>query len=343
VKYTAVQLTTYLKRPDPAIRAFLVYGPDEGLVRERAEALGRSVTDRLDDPFRVTTLSAAQLSADPARLADEMASLSLMGGRRLVQLRNAGDGVTPMLKSVLAAGTGDALLVVEGGELTNRSSLRKLAEAAPDMVALACYADGPRDLERLIRETLAEHRIQIDAEAINHLVDHMGGDRLLTRRELEKLVLFAGEGGRVNLADAALCVGDTSALSMDDLVYGIVEGDAAAIERHLPRLFQDGTQPIQILRAMMRHLQRLHLATSRVDRGESAETIVKSLRPPVFYKHADRLVSQLRIWTPIRCGAALTALTEAELNCKRSVLPQETICRQVLLTLARAARSPRRA
>src|SRR4051812_37128436 len=158
MKYTAAQLATYLKRPDAGLRAFLVYGPDDGLVRERAEALGRSVAERLDDPFRVTTLAAAQLAGDPARLADEAAAMSLMGGRRVVQLRGAGDGLAGALGAVLNA-PGDALIVVEAGELAARSSLRRLFEAAGNAAAIACYADGPRVLDRLIRETLAEQRI----------------------------------------------------------------------------------------------------------------------------------------------------------------------------------------
>src|SRR5258708_38788563 len=82
VKLAPSRIAAFLQRPDPEIRAVLLYGPDGGLVRERAGIIGRTVCPDLNDPFRVADLSAATLAADPARLADETAQLSLTGGRR---------------------------------------------------------------------------------------------------------------------------------------------------------------------------------------------------------------------------------------------------------------------
>jgi len=39
MKLAAGRVEGFLRRPDPEIRAVLLYGPDAGLVRERAEAL----------------------------------------------------------------------------------------------------------------------------------------------------------------------------------------------------------------------------------------------------------------------------------------------------------------
>src|SRR5258708_11090953 len=91
VKLAPSRIAAFLQRPDPEIRAVLLYGPDEGLVRERAGIIGRTVCPDLNDPFRVADLSAATVAADPARLADEAAQLSLTAGRPVVRLRGPPD------------------------------------------------------------------------------------------------------------------------------------------------------------------------------------------------------------------------------------------------------------
>src|SRR5712692_7363522 len=114
MKLAGGRVEAFLRRPDPDIRAVLLYGPDAGLVRERAETVARTICPDLRDPFRVADLAAATLVSDPARLADEAAQISLMGGRRVVRVREAGDGLAPLFARFLSdSGGSDTLVVAE--------------------------------------------------------------------------------------------------------------------------------------------------------------------------------------------------------------------------------------
>src|SRR5471030_1672781 len=137
-----------------ALRAALVYGPDAGLVHERAEKLLKSVVSDLTDAFNVADLSEAVLDADPARLMDEAAAISMMGGRRVVRVRGAGNGLAGLFEDFLEDQPGDALLVVEAGDLSKGAALRKLFEDNETAAAVACYADTARSLEDLVRDAL---------------------------------------------------------------------------------------------------------------------------------------------------------------------------------------------
>jgi DNA polymerase-3 subunit delta len=339
VKIAANRLAEFLRQPPPELRAALFHGPDGGQIRERADRLAAAICADLADPFRVSELSAAILAADPARLADEVAAMSLTGGRRVVRIRDATDGVTTLLAASLAGGRGDSLIVVEAGDLASRSSLRKLCETTAGAAAIACYADSPRDIADLIRETLGARRIAVSGDAQAYLVARLGGDRLVTRQELEKLTLYAGDGGRIELADAVACIGETNSISVEELVYAAADGDPARLDGALLRCLQEGQAPIGILRAAMRHFHRLHLAAAHVANGASADHAAGLFRPPIFYKFVDRFKAQLTIWQSRRIAAALESLTRAELDCKRAVLPQETVAREALFTIARAARA----
>ena len=338
MKIPANRLAEFLRRPPAEIRAALFYGPDSGQVRERADRLTAAICADIKDPFRIAELSPALLAADPARLADEVAAMSLVGGRRVVRIRDATDGLSALLGEALASARGDTLIVVEAGDLAGRSSLRKLCETKSRAACVACYADSPRDLADIIREMFAARRIAVSADAQAYLVSHLGGDRLVTRQELEKLALYVGDGGRVEFADAVACVGDTAGLSVEELVYAAADGEPAKLEGALLRCLQEGQAPISILRAAMRHFQRLHLAAALVAAGGTADEAARAMRPPIFYKFAERFKAQLAIWPPRRVAGALERLTRAELDSKRTVLPQETVAREALFAIARAAR-----
>jgi DNA polymerase-3 subunit delta len=357
----------FLRQPAEAIRAVLIYGPDSGLVRERAATLLRAVAGEADDPFRVTTLSGAEVLADPARLADEAAALSLTGGRRVVRLTDAGDALAKPLGGVLDGAPGDALIIVEAGALAKRAALRKLFEPAKLGAAIACYADEGSGLAEVVRETLAAHGLRASRDALAYLVGNLGGDRGLTRRELEKLALYMGpvEGGtvdgspvdgspgdgspgdgaprEVSLADAAACVGDGAGLELDDAALAAADGNYAMVDRAVSRLYLEGVSPVSVLRATARHFQRLHLAAARREAGASAEQAMAALRPPVFFKQRDRFRAQLGRWRASDLAAGLVMLCDGEIKCKSTGLPDEAVCSRVLMALANAGRRRRAA
>jgi DNA polymerase III subunit delta len=338
VQLPSPRVAAFLDRPDPEIRAVLLYGPDAGLVRERADRLARSVCPDLADPFRVAELSGPALADDPARLADEAAQLSLVGGRRVVRVRGAGDGQAKLFAGFLDESPGEAFVVAEAGELARSSALRRAFEAARRAAAIGCYPDGAREIAQVIRESLGAQRITLSRDAIAYLVGHLGGDRLLTRTELEKLALYAGEGGRVELDDARLSVGDSAALALDDAVMAAAEGDAERLERALARIFQEGTSPVTVVRAALRHLQRLHPLAALVAAGTPIAEAMRSARPPVFFRHEDSFRRQLGRLPEAALRRALDRLAVAERAMKQTGFPAETLCREALSALVLTAR-----
>jgi DNA polymerase-3 subunit delta len=342
VRLAAARVEAFLRRPDPEVAAVLLYGPDLGLVRERAAAIGRTVTADPRDPFFVADLAGATLAADPARLFDEAAQISLMGGRRLVRVRDVGDVHSPVFARFLADPPEGSLVVVEAGDLPARGSLRRAFEDAPSGAAIGCYPDIGRALAEVIRSSLAAHQVTASRDAVEFLTQHLGGDRLLTRAELEKLTLYAGDGGHVELDDARVSIADSAALSLDDAVLAAAEGDTAALDRALSRVFQEGESPVTVVRAVLRHLQRLHGIAARIAAGESAEAALRAARPPVFFKQQDSFRRQLRQWREADLRRQLDRLVEAETRLKTTGMRAETICRAALLELAREARGSAR-
>ena len=341
MKITPKNVESFIRNPDSGVRAVLFYGPDSGLVRERAGTLLAAVAEDPADPFQVTELSPADLKDDPARLADEAAALSLTGGRRVVRLRPADDSLAPRLQDFLAETPGEALVILEAGDLGPRSPLRKAFEGARQGAAVPCYRDDERGLSALISESLRAAGLSASPDALAYLTGNLGGDRQLTRRELEKLALYMGDGGgRIELDQAQAVVGDSAARTLDDLAYAMAGGEMRELDRILSRAFQEGAQPVAALRAGARHLQRLHLVAGQVALGMALGDAVGKLRPPLFWKVRDRFTNQAQAWSLEGLARALARLLEAERACKQTGAPAAAICGRALLSIA--ARAPGR-
>ncbi len=339
MKLSAGRIESFLRRPDPGVRAVLVYGADRGLVKERSDALLSVVTEDPSDPFRSVEITVDSLKSDPTLLMDEASSLSFSGGRRVVRVRGGTDSVSDQFEKVVESEIGGALIIVEAGELAARSSLRKIFEGASDAVALPCYLDNESKLDQLVHETLSDHELRASPEAIAFLVANLGGDRAVTRRELEKLALYKGEPGVVSLQDAEAAVGDSTRVSIDSVVNAAFGGDPPALDRALEKALAEGVQPVAIIRSVSRHLTRLHMARGLMSTGRSADQAMQVLRPPVFFGVKDAFRDQLRRWDERRLNSAMGLVTEAEMDCKTTGLPAEAICGRTLIRLASAARS----
>ena len=339
MKVTARQADGFVKSPDPGIRAVLVYGPDLGLIRERAETLIKFVAGDPPDPFNVVDLASERLRKDPALLADEAAAISFVGGRRVLRIGNAGDSITKLMKEFSQYPAGDALIILQGGELGPNSSLRKLFEKESNLAALPCYADDGRSLGQVITETLGAAGLTVEPEARSYLIEQLGADRRLTRSELDKIVLYKNSEGLVSLADAKACTGENSGFSLDEVAQTAANGDQKGLEKALSRALDEGNQPITVLRSVSRHFQKLHLVSAYVSEGVNMEQAMKKVRPPLFFKVADAFKGQVSRWPPDKLETALSYLTDAELDCKTTGYPAEAICGRTLIRIAQAARS----
>lgn len=333
----------FVVSPPEAIRAVLLYGPDVGLIQERAAGLTKAVVDDPKDPFRIADLPAASLRTDPALLSDEAAAMTLTGGRRLVRVRDATDVIAGILSDFLSgAAIGDALIVVEAGNLGPRSKLRKAFESAKDAAAMACYADEGRSLEAVIRDTLGRNGLGVSPDAMTYLCANLGSDRLVSRSELEKLSLYMGsDGGEVTLADASMTVGDSAMMTLDDIAFAVAGGDTGKLPGLLDRAHQEGAAAVSLIRVVSRHFQRLHLVSALLESGSPADAAMKSLRPPVFFKQAAAFQAQARRWNSARLSTALDALSDAEKASKTTGMPAEAITHQTLLRLSVMGRGRR--
>jgi DNA polymerase-3 subunit delta len=331
----------YAAQPPKDLVAALIFGPDSGLVRERAERLMKTVVDDLNDAFRVADLDDSTLASDPARLFDEAAALSMLGGRRVVRVRGAGNNLAKLFESFLEERAGDALVVVEGGDLAKGTGLRRVFEDADNAAAIPCYADSARDLSDVVRGAMKSAGLSIAPDALEDAVSRLGSDRGVTRRELEKLALYAHGQTSVSLKDVRAVMGDEAEARVEEAIDAAGMGDLVRLDLALERLWIADVSPVAVLRQAMSHFQRVLLARTQSERGESLDNALRKLRPPVHFSRATSFKTQAQRWSEARLGEALDLLLDAEALCKTTAVPAEAACARALFNVAAMGKATR--
>lgn len=345
MKISPRDIESYLKNPAAKTRTLLLFGPDHGLVDERARHVLAGLVDDITDPFQVVALDAKPLDQDPGKLVDEALSFSMLGGPRAIRVRAADNKTTPAIEQLLSSGPTGDFVVVEAGELTAKSSLRKLYEKSDLAAVVACYGDEGGGLARVIQETLAVHRLKADTQAMDYLSRCLGGDRRVVRNEVEKLALYAlsdkGDAdagfGTITLQQAMACIGDNTEAAVDKIVAGVFSGNYIALDRAIESSFTEGANAVTILRAIQRHLQQLLAVNAHMAQGKTAQAAVAGLRPPVFYKIRDKLAAEANRWNLIKITRAIDITIEAENDAKTTGLPANLICHRALMRITQAA------
>ena len=349
MKLTGSRVNSFLDRPPDNIMGVLFFGPDGGLVKERSDIVSAKFCDDPSDPFSTTILTADDLASDPAKLADEISALSFLGGRRLVKLRldheRSGAAISKIIKAFdIDPQKCEARLIVEAGDLSTRSAIRKSFEAAGHFASIGCYADKARDVANLIRTSLSEKGLSITPDALNGWTPLLIGNRAIARNEIEKIILYKdGSNNReVSLEDIQAISADGNNISIDDIISDICLGKIKQGDGQYQKAVRGKINPAVILRALQRHITRLLEAQTLIASGESTESAMKSLRPPIFFAHKNAFKQQLHIWPVRALQSALSRTLETELNVKTAGAPQEVLVGRLLLALGQYAQKRNR-
>jgi DNA polymerase-3 subunit delta len=326
-----------LRRPDPRIGVFLFYGPDIGLINERARAVAERAVDDPADPFQLIRIDGDDIAADPARLADEAGTMGLFGGKRALWVKGTSRNIAPAVDMVLKGDLQDTVIVIEGGDLAKSAPLRTLCERSQKALALPCYADTGRDLGAVVDETLKQGGFSITREARTALIASLGGDRLATRGELSKLMLYAHGQREITLEDVDAIMSDVSSLAMDAVVDAAFVGEGAGLETGSRRLAAEGVHASVVLGAALRHALMLLSARMAVEEGRPISAVMEGMRS-LHFRRKSLVERHLQRWTSESLKQAVAQLQASLLDTRRLAVLDDTIASKTLLDLARAAR-----
>jgi len=331
-------IDSFLARPDAGRPIILLYGPDAGLVRERADALMASAVDDPNDPFSLVRLDGDELAAEPSRLVDEAMTVPLFGGRRAIRVKAGSRSFAGGVDTLADSPIKDCRIVIEAGELRPEAPLRKACERAKNAVAIACYPDTERDLARLIDDELRLSNLKIAPDARATLMSLLGGDRQASRNELRKIVLYAHGQREITTEDVMAVVSDASDFKLDPIVDGAFAGQPATVETEFAKAMVAGTYPGLIISAAQRQVAALHRAALAMENGASASSAAESGFPRLHFSRKTAVETALRNFSATRLAQVMDQLAVAALDVRKQSSLAAVIAQRALMSIAVNAR-----
>lgn len=341
MKKTGREVETFARKPDVAVWAALIFGADDGVVSDVAKLISDSWS--AGKTLEVQTLYDNDIKSDPRLLFDALEAQSLLGDERVVRVRTKGEKITEHILNAIAEGEarpdkfgGKLLIIAEA--LAPKSKLRANIEKSKHAVAMHCFADNVADAQSIIKKELEKDNVKIETDALALFASTLPGHRALMRSEIEKLALFGIDRREPITKEDIKAI---AAGSVEQELYALVahtfNGLIKKAYQEYDRLVASGVNPISVLRAFDREMQRmLHAHEIMMTGGKRDATVGMRLRPPIWQSEWPAFMNRLRSWNVKKLRTAMQKLYEIELNTKKSTTVAEAELRVLIRSLALA-------
>lgn len=319
--------------------AYLIFGPDQGLVSERISTLVKSLVNKVDGKGELVNLLAEDMTNNPDRLSLDLKTISMFGERKILRVVNNNSLTSQYIKNLLLEAPFEADLIIEAGDLKKTNKLRKIFETNRTTAAIACYMDSAKSLKELINEVLRPASLAIDPETESYLISRLGANRALSRNELEKLTLYASGKERITIKDIDDSLTDMSEIAVDEIINTALLGQSNICLNKLNRALNSGVQPTVFFIHLERRLLALHKAALALNNGKTMDSVIKAQRPPLYFQRREIFIKQLSLWREDHLAHAINRAQTTLANARRRNHPtlEQSELANFLLTLARHA------
>jgi DNA polymerase III subunit delta len=175
-------------------------------------------------------------------------------------------------------------------------------------------APKARDMPRLLVGDAKRLGFTLEPAAARILVDRMGTNSVRLRNELERLALWAAEGGRVSAADLDAMISDTSEAAVWALSDALIERDAAKAAGLAEQLISQGENVTGLIYGLASRLRKACAAAAQLEEGIPPKQVESGLGMHPYA--ARQLVGRLGKTSLDQLQAATIALADLEIWCR---------------------------
>ena len=287
-----------VQRPPKGVVFFLLHGSDQGMIHERASRLVKTLTHEKSQGHSLVRIDGDTLTRDPGALRDEALAVDMFGSSKVIWVDSNQRDLSAALSPLFESPPPSCSVVIEAGSLRKGTSLRLLFEQSGLAAAIECYPDERRSLQAMIEEEARSANLDVTGEARDYLISLLGADRLTSRGEISKLMLYCQGLDRVDVGDIEAIVSDAMPSSAERLIEAALMGRVSDVETLASRYFsEEGDAGLIVLR-MISSLEMLHELKMSTGLGNSGGA---SLPPSLFRlpPHQRSLLTEgAKRWSP---------------------------------------------
>jgi DNA polymerase-3 subunit delta len=321
------------------MRFFLVHGADEGLIHERVKTLVSAALAGDPDPLRLTRLDGDAVARDPGALSDEAYAISMFGGTRALWIEAQARDLMPALEPLFARPPSDCTIIVEAGSLKKGTGLRAAFEKADMAASIECYPDDKRSLGPLIEAEARAAGLAVSPDVRDYLMSLLGSDRMTTRGEIAKLMLYAQGKARIEVEDIEAIVADAAPSSLDALIDAALLGEMGALETSASRYFAEGGDAGLLVIRLVARLTLLHRLRLEMEHGRSFDAAMQAQYVRLSPTARAALAKQAERWSSAMLAKRFAAIATLSARARRDTRLAGVLATRALWSLAQGVRA----
>jgi DNA polymerase-3 subunit delta len=295
---------------------YLIAGTDQAKIdATRARLRSRAEGDGGAGALEVIDASEGRGAPDHEALLTAIPAMSLTESRRYL----LADGVDrwrdrqlAAVAEAIAALPPDLTVVLIARAKAPAKLLKAVKAAAGEIHEFE--APKPRDMPRVLVGDAKRLGFSLDPAAARLLVDRMGASPVSLGNELERLALWAGEGGSVSAADLEEMVSDTSEAAVWALSDAMLERNSAKAASLAEQLISQGENVTGLIYGLASRLRKACMAAAQLERGVPAKQVESGLGMHPYA--AKQLVARLGKTNLEQLQRATATLADLEVWCR---------------------------
>jgi len=312
----------------------LFFGPNEGLIKDDILKICKSFKEGLETDE--ITINGKTLDENHSLIDEEIRSFSMFSEKKIIHLENLKDKHLQYFESQEIENA-KILLIIKSDNLSKSSKIRNFFEKHKKYATIPCYEDDMRSTMNLLSQFQTKNKIKFNSDVKNYLLQNLSSDRLISKNELEKILLVIGNehDQEIELVDIQKVINDGSSNSLNIINEYVMYGKVNQVSKHLYKIFDEGTNAVAIIRSLLNYLVRVNKTQIEIKKTGNFDEAIKQLRPPVFWKDKDNFRNHCSKWPTKEILHYIERLLEAEYICKTQSSLNKEICEKHILSVAK--------
>ena len=245
---------------------------------------------------------------------------SFFENEKLIVIQRATEKIRETVEEIIERNVEDLTLVINSNLLEKKSKLRNLFEKGKKLICIPCYEDNIQTLSGIASSFFKQKKIQISQQTINMIVERSRGDRRNLQNELNKIESFMINKSKISADEIIKITNLAENYDASELVDQCLVKNKRKIIKILNEHNYYFEAPITIIRTFLAKAKRLHKIFNEMKNNKNAESVIATIKPPIFWKDKELVKQQTEKWNYNRIEDLIFKINQTELNIKKNSL-----------------------
>ena len=309
---------------------FLFYGENEGLKQEFKKKLKEDHKNK-----EIIKLFQEDILKNKDILINEILNKSLFEEKKVFFIDQANDKILQILEEIENY-IQEEIIFLFSDILEKKSKLRIYFEKSKNYGVTACYQDNEISIKTIISDKLKSFQ-NITPEIINYIIQNTGLDRMKINNEITKIEsCFDNKEMNIKKLESLLNIKNNDDFSK--LKDEALKGNKIKTNRLLADTVFEVENNIYYLNSINQTINRLNQIEDLKKNDINIESIIMSLKPPVFWKDKPILIEQTKKWNKNKLQKALDKTFKVELAIKtNTTIKKDLLIKNLIIELCSSA------